>query len=142
MFLSRYKIFKHLIIYEINPDTGDILNKFSQPKDWEWDPNREKAHWECYRGKVIFVFQYQGKLVFQERSNRFELDHSYRCKIIPIKWIWKQFQLFKDGTCVYKIVYRDPQTKVCSFIRSLFMDDDWWNWDTPFDDVKNYLDNL
>lgn len=45
------------MIYEINPDTGEILKKFTQPKDWAWEPSREKAHWERYGGKDILVYK-------------------------------------------------------------------------------------
>lgn len=142
MYLSRYKTYKAPVIYEINPVTGEILNKFTQPKDWEWEPERDKAHWERYSGKDIIVFKYQNKLVFQEGKKRYELDNNYNCEISSIGWLWHRFKLFKEGTCVYTIIYRDPQTRIWSLIHGLIMDDDWWNWDTPFNDVKKYLDNF
>lgn len=141
MYLSRYKTYKSSLIYEINPATGEIIKKFTQPKDWIWDANREKAHWERYGGIDILVYKFQGKLVFQAGSERFELDKSYHCEISAVGRFRKQFELFKKGSCIYSIIYRDPQTRIWSLIDSLLCNEDPWNWDTPFDDVKNYLES-
>ena len=141
MYLSRYKLYKSSVICEINPATGEILKKFAQPKDWIWDPNSEKANWERYSGIDFLVYKYQGKLVFQAGSERFELDESYHSEITSVGTFRKQFKLFKKASCVFSIIYRDPQTRIWSLIDSLFCNDDPWNWDTPFDDVNNYLES-
>lgn len=91
MYLSPYKTYKSSVIYEINPDTGEILKKFTQPKDWAWEPSREKAHWERYGGKDILVYKQQGKFVFQVGVKRFELDQSYHSEISAVGQFRKQF---------------------------------------------------
>lgn len=140
MYLSRYVISKESVILEIDPDDGSILRRFQQPDDWEWNPEREKAHWEEYDGKVFVVYMHEGHLIFQEGEQRFVLDSSYSSKMKRKGFKWILFQLFHGQKKVYEFKYQDPQTRKESLLRALAFDDDWWDWDTPFEDVHKYLE--
>ena len=142
MYLSRYVISKKSVILEIDPVNGAILRRFKQPDDWQWGPDREKAHWEEYDGKTFLVYMHEGSLVFQEGNNRFVLgaNHSSNMKRRGFKWIL--FQLFHGKEKVYEIRYQDPQTRKMSLLLAMARDDDWWDWDTPFEDVHKYLKKM
>lgn len=142
MYLSRYVISKKSVILKIDPSDGFILKRFKQPDDWQWDPERDQAHWEEYSGKVFLVFNYQGQLIFQESTHRFELDSSYTSKMKRRGFKWIIFQLFQGKEKVYEFKYQDPQTRTKSLLRALVFDDDWWDWDTPFEDVHKYLKKI
>jgi hypothetical protein len=139
MYLSRYVISKESVILEIDPVDGSILRRFSKPSDWEWNPEREKANWEEYNGKTFLVYKHEGDLVFQEGKNRFVLDSTYSTKMERKGFKWILFQLFRGQEKVYEFKYQDPQTRKESLLRALAFDDDWWDWDTPFEDVHKYL---
>ncbi len=139
MFLSRFVISKKSIILEINPNTGDILKRFKQPKNWKWDGNRAQANWEKYKGKTFLVYIYKGNLIFQEGNNRFEIDSNYSSNMVRKGFKWIEFQLLKNNKKVYTFKYQDPQTRPGSLLRAFFFDDDWWDWDTPFENVHNYI---
>lgn len=130
------------IVCEIDPASGKILRKFKQPADWKWDAPEEISHWEEYSGKTFLVFMHAGKMVFQEGQNRFELDRSYSCSQKQFFCFWKVFKLFRSGEQVFKFTYRDPQTRPKSLFRAMLFDDDWWDWETPFSEVVDYLEKL
>lgn len=140
MYLSRYVISKESVILEIDPRDGSILRRFTQPDDWVWDPEREKAHCEEYDGKVFVVYMHDGCLIFQEGEHRFTLDSGYSSKMKRKGFKWILFQLFHGKEKVYEFKYQDPQTRKESLLRALAFDDDWWDWDTPFEDVHKYLE--
>lgn len=142
MFLSRYGTSKQNIIYEINPSNGSIIRRFKQPKDWVWDPERPKAKWGKYFNRIFFLFEHDNKIIFQVGKNRFDLDENYRCSIERIKFFWNKFRLYNQEELVFQFYYREPQTKLWSLLCSLGMDDNWWEWDTPFDDVRKYLEGI
>ncbi len=139
MYLSRYVISKETVILEIDPSDGSILKRFKQPDDWQWDPEREKAHWEEYDGKVFLVYMYEGSMIFQQGPLRFVLDTSFSSKMLRKGFKWIVFQLFRGEEKVFQFEYQDPQTRIESLLRALVFDDDWWDWDTPFEDVHKYL---
>jgi hypothetical protein len=125
---------------EIDPRNGAVIKRFAQPQDWKWDPGREKAHWEEYDGKVFLVFMYEGRMIFQEGKNRFALDATYTSKMKRRGFKWILFQLFKDRKKVYEFKYQDPQTRKKSLLRAFVFDDDWWDWNSPFEDVHKYIE--
>ncbi len=100
MYLIRYVVSKKNIIYEIEPSDGKIIRRFAQPKDWKWEHHQPTGHWERYRRKKNFVFEYDGTLIFQEGKRRFELDKSFSCTITPIRYLWQHFKLFRNGELV------------------------------------------
>ena len=142
MYLSRYVFSKDSVILEIDPSNGSILKRFEQPDYWEWEDERDKANWEEYDDKVFLVFNHRNKLIFQENDNRFELDENYSSKIKRRGFKWLLFQLFYDKKKVYEFKFQDPQTRKKSLLRALAFDDDWWDWDTPFEDVHKYLKTI
>ena len=93
MFLSRYTTSKQKIIYEINPNNGNIIRRFKKPKDWIWDPERPKAKWDKYYGRVFFMFEHDNRMIFQEGKKRFELDENYRCSIERIKFFYSELAI-------------------------------------------------
>lgn len=139
MYLSRYVISKDSVILEIEPDTGTVLKQFDQPKDWKWDPERTKANWEEYDDKIFLVYIYEKNLIFQEGNHRFILGPDFSSKMIRKGSKWILFQLYQNGEKVYEFKYQDPQTRTHSILSALAFDDDWWDWDTPFEDVYKYL---
>ncbi len=139
MYLSRYVISKESVILEIDPNKGSIIRRFKQPDNWEWNPEHEKSNWEEYSGKTFLVYMLGGQLIFQEGKNRFELGSSYSAKMKRRGFRWILFQLFRNREKVYEFKYKDPQTRKESLLRALTFDDDWWDWDTPFEDVYKYL---
>ena len=141
MYLSRYVISKESVILEIDPNNGSILKRFKQPDDWEWNPEKNgKANWEEYDKKIFLVYKHKESLVFQEGDNRFILGATYSSKIKSKGFKWKVFQLFNGKEKVYEFKYQDPQTRKESLLRALVCDDDWWDWDTPFEDIHKQLE--
>ena len=141
MYLSRYVISKESVILEIEPTNGSILRRFKQPDDWIWGSEREKAHWEEYNGKIFLVYMHEENLIFQEGESRFVLNGNYFSKMKRKSFKWILFQLFKGNEKVYEFKYQDPKTRIESLLRALVFDDDWWDWDTPFEDTHKYLQN-
>lgn len=139
MFLSRYTISKPAKVVEIDPGTGTILREFSQPPDWQWDPNRAHAHWEEYRGRKFFVYFHNGQLVFQAGTQRHVLDSSYSSELTRLLGFWLRFVLRRNDNVVYRFVYRDPQSRFWSLLSAAANMDDWWDWDTPFESVHKHL---
>jgi len=139
VFLSRYTISKPAKVVEIDPGTGTILREFSQPPDWQWDPNRAHAHWEEYRGRKFFVYFHNGQLVFQAGTQRHVLDSSYSSELTRLLGFWLRFVLRRNDNVVYRFVYRDPQSRFWSLLSAAANMDDWWDWDTPFESVHKHL---
>jgi len=139
MYLSRYVISKKSLILEIDPSDGSILREFIQPKDWEWDPERNKANWEEYDRKKFLFYKYLDQMIFQIDDKRFELDESFSSKMKRKGSKWIIFRLFRNKELVFEFKYQDPQTRKKSLLMALTFDDDWWDWDTPFEDVHKYL---
>jgi hypothetical protein len=134
VFLSRYTISKPAVIIEIDPSSGAVLREFPQPADWEWDSSRAHAHWEEYRGRKFLVYFYDDQLIFQVDHERHVLDSSYSSELERLFGFWLRFVLRKNDDVVLRFVYRDPQTRFSSLLW-----DDWWDWDTPFEFVHEYL---
>jgi len=137
--LSRYTISKRPVVIEIDPVTGEVQREFSQPDDWQWDPERPHAHWEEYRGHRFFVYSHEGHLVFQADGRRFVLDATHSSRIERVLGFWKRFSLYRDGELVYRFTYLDPQARPWSLLSAVANMDDWWDWDTPFDSVHSRL---
>lgn len=138
LFLSRYETWRPPVILEIQPDTGGILRRFRQPKDWTWNPGRDTAHWEQYRGRMFLVYLYQGALVFQQGELRFVLDERYSASNTGRRFFRNEFRLYRDSEVVYRFTYRNPQARLSSLFWSALNNDDYWNWDTPFSDVEQW----
>ena len=139
MYLSRYTISKPLVVVEIDPATGEVRREFTQPEGWQWDPERPHAHWEEYRGHKFFVYFHESQLVFQADELRFPLDPTYSSTIDRVLAFWKRFSLYRNGELVYRFTYLDPQARFWSLLSAAVNNDDWWDWDTPFDSVHNRL---
>lgn len=138
MFLSRYTISKSPDILEIDPSNGVILRRFRTPTGWQWDPERDSANWEEYRGRVFLVYRYEKDLVFQQGKARFVLDGNYKVSQQAVRLGWCHFRLFCKGEEVYSFIYRRPQTRLRSLLLAFTCDEDWFDWDTPFDDVEKW----
>jgi hypothetical protein len=67
------------------------------------------------------------------------LDSRYSSAIEQVFVLWKRFRLFRDGELVYRFTYRDPQGRLSSLLAAWANEDDWWDWDTPFDFVHKRL---
>lgn len=139
MYLSRYTISKPLVVVEIEPATGEVRRQFTQPEDWQWDPERPHAHWDEYRGHRFFVYIHDGKLVFQANAQRFVLDPTYSSTIDRVLAFWKRFSLYRNGELAYRFTYLDPHARPWSLLSAAANMDEWWDWDTPFDSVHSRL---
>ncbi len=141
MYLTRYVISKKNEVLEIEPDTGFIIKRCDYPDDLKLDPYRKKAHWEEYDGKIFLLYMHKGNMIFQEGMNRFNLDSTFSSYLYKKSFRWKVFELYQNDETVYKFTYQDPHTRLRSLFFGLFCQDDWWDWDTPFDDAHNYLND-
>ena len=141
MYLSRYTLSRPPDILEIEPSSGAIIRRFRQPKDWRWTPERDKAIWEVYRGQLFLVYKYDGSLVFQPGDARFVLDGSYAVSQQNVYFFWRRFRLYWNNVKVFSFTYRDPQTRLWSLLLALGFDDDWFDWDTPFEDVEKWCNS-
>jgi hypothetical protein len=74
--------------------------------------------------------------------NRFALDSTFSSYLYKKSFRWKVFELYQNDETVYEFTYRDPHTRLRSLFFGLFCQDDWWDWDTPFDDAHYYFIEL
>ena len=142
MYLNNYRTSNAEIILEIDPSEAKILRKFKKPKDFVWNPDRRKASYLNNYFHLYLYYTWNDTIYFQVDNTRFEINENIIAIIKPIYYFWNKFILLKDNIIIFECYYRNPQTRFWSLIASHAMMEDSWDWDTPFEDVYNYINTL